>query len=115
MLHGEFTRGTTPTHVFCLPEVLFMNDIADISIAYRQKRKTVLIKHLKDCHFLPEFDSTKQFAIVLSQEDTLMFDPNISIVEVQLKAKTIGSDVIPIGEYRFRLNDCFDPKIFDLR
>ena len=115
MLHGEFTRGTTPTHIFCLPEPLFMNDIADISIAYRQRKKTVLIKHLKDCHFLPELDSTKQFAIVLSQEDTLLFDPDITIVEVQLKAKTTGSDVIPIGEYRFRLKDCYDPEIFDLR
>jgi hypothetical protein len=59
MLHGEFTRGTTPTHIFCLPEPLFINDISDVSIAYRQKRKTVLIKHLEDCHFLPELDSTK--------------------------------------------------------
>ena len=115
MLDGEFTRGTTPTHIFNLPDGLFMKDIEDISIAYRQKNKTVLIKHLKDCHFLPGFDSNTQFALVLSQEDTLLFDPYIKRVEVQLKAETIGSDVIPIGEYSFRLNDCYDTNPFDLR
>ena len=40
MLDGEFTRGTTPTHIFNLPDGLFMKDIEDISIAYRQKNKT---------------------------------------------------------------------------
>lgn len=114
MLNGEFTRGTTPTLIFCLPDGLVMADIADISIAFRQKRKTVLIKHLSDCHFLPGFDDTKEFALILSQEDTLLFNPNIRVVEVQLKAKTVGSDVVPVGEYRFRLKDCFDTEIFDL-
>lgn len=114
MLNGEFMRGTTPTHLFCLPDNLFMKDIDDISIAYRQKNDTVLIKHLADCHFLPELDSQTQFALVLSQEDTLLFNPYIKVVEVQLKAKTIGSDVIPIGDYRFRLKDCYDITPFDL-
>lgn len=115
MLDGEFTRGTTPTHIYRLPENLYMEDIADISIAYRQKNKTVLIKYLADCHFFKELDNRTQLALVLSQEDTLLFDPNIKIVEVQLKAKTVGSDVIPIGEHRFRLKDCYDTKVFDLR
>lgn len=114
MLNGEFTRGTTPTHIFCLPDGLFMEDIADVSIAYRQKKNTILVKHLKDCHFLPGFDSTKEFALVLSQEDTLLFNPNIPTVEVQVKAKTVGSDVIPIEEIRFRLKDCYDTEVFDL-
>lgn len=115
MLHGEFTRGTTPTHIFYLPDGIELSDIEDVSIAYRQKKNTVLVKHLKDCHFLPELDSKKEFALVLSQEDTLLFNPNIPIVEVQLKAKTVGSDVIPLEEIRFRLRDCFDTEIFDLR
>lgn len=114
MLDGEFTRGTTPTHIFYLPDGIEFSDIADISIAYRQKKKTVITKHLKDCHFLPELDSTKEFALILSQEDTLLFNPNIPTVEVQLKALTVGSDVIPIDEYRFRLKDCYDPNVFDL-
>lgn len=82
MLNGEFTRGTTPTHIFTLPGDLTFADIVDISIAYRQKHNTVLIKHLKDCYTLPELDSTKEFVLILSQEDTLLFNPNIPIVEV---------------------------------
>ena len=114
MLDGEFTRGTTPTHIYWLPEGMYMTDIDDISIAYRQKNKTILVKHLKDCHFFKELDGNTSFALVLSQEDTLLFNPQIKTVEVQLKAKTIGSDVIPIGEHRFRLKDCYDTEVFDL-
>jgi hypothetical protein len=43
-----------------------------------------------------------------------MFNPKIKIVEVQIKAETVGSDVMVIGEYRLRLNDSFDTNEFDL-
>lgn len=114
MLNGEFTRGTTPTHIFSLPCGVNMSDIVNISIAYRQKSRTVLIKKIADCFLLPELDPNKCFAVVLSQEETLLFNPKIPIVSVQLKGQTTGSDVIPLGEYRFRLKDCFDEEIFDL-
>jgi hypothetical protein len=35
-------------------------------------------------------------------------------VEVQIRGATIGHDVIPMGEYRFRLEDAFDENSFDL-
>ncbi len=114
MLHGEFSRRSTPTHIFTLPDELTMKDIVDVSIAYRQKNNTVLIKHLEDCHFFPQLDPEKTVAVVLSQEETLLFNPNIKIVEVQFTVATTGSDVIPISEYRFRLKDSFDQGVFDL-
>jgi hypothetical protein len=43
-----------------------------------------------------------------------MFNPKIKIVEVQIKAETIGSDVMVIGEYRLRLDDSFDTNEFGL-
>jgi hypothetical protein len=43
-----------------------------------------------------------------------MFNPKIKIVEVQIKAETIGSDVIVVGEYRLRLDDAFDTNEFNL-
>jgi hypothetical protein len=43
-----------------------------------------------------------------------MFNPRIKTVEVQIKAETVGSDVMVIGEYRLRLNDSFDTNEFSL-
>lgn len=114
MLNGEITRRTTPTQVFTVPDGLTLEDIADVSIAYRQKGRTVLIKHLEDCHVLPNLDGKKNLAVILSQEETLLFNPNIKIVEVQFVVATTGSDVIPVSEYRLRLNDTFDEEVFDL-
>ena len=42
-----------------------------------------------------------------------MFNPNIKIVEVQIRGATKGHDVIPLGEYRLRLDDAFDEGEFD--
>lgn len=118
MLDGVFTRGTTPTHIYSLPEGLLVDDIKDVSIAYRQKNKTVLIKRLADCFYgdkcLPGLDPGTDYAVVLSQEDTLLFNPKIQVVEVEFKVLTTGSDVIPINTYRLRLEDTFTNDIFDL-
>lgn len=42
-----------------------------------------------------------------------MFNPNIKIVEVQVRGATTGHDVIPLGDYRLRLDDAFDEGEFD--
>ena len=118
MLDGVFTRGTTPTHIYSLPEGLNVDDIKDVSIAYRQKHRTVLIKRLADCFYgencLPGLDVKRDYAIVLSQEDTLLFNPKIQVVEVEFKVLTTGSDVIPINIYRLRVEDTFNENLFDL-
>lgn len=43
-----------------------------------------------------------------------MFNPRVKIVEVQIKAASVGSDVFKIGDYRLRLDDIFDENEFDL-
>jgi hypothetical protein len=43
-----------------------------------------------------------------------MFNPRVKIVEVQIKASSVGSDVFKLGEYRLRLDDTFDTNEFDL-
>ena len=43
-----------------------------------------------------------------------MFDPKIKIVEVQIKARSVGSDVFTFGPYRLRLEETFDTNEFDL-
>ena len=114
MLDGAFTRGTTPTHIYPIPEPLIREDLAEISITYRQKGRAVLIKRESDLCELEDVDNQKNITLVLSQEDTLLFDPRIKIVEVQVKVETIGSDVFTIGNYRLRLDDIYDSNVFDL-
>ena len=114
MLDGAFTRGTTPTHIFPIPEPLTAADLVDFTIAYRQKNKTILIKRPDDVSYLRDVDNEHNITVILSQADTLMFNPKIKIVEVQIKVETTGSDVMVIGEYRLRLNDCYDTEEFNL-
>ena len=114
MLDGVFARGTTPTQIFPIPGDLVKSDFLDYTISYRQKGKTILIKRKEDTHEIPEVDSEKNIIVVLSQAETLMFNPNIKIVEVQVRGATTGYDVIPMGEYRLRLEDAFDEGEFDL-
>ena len=114
MLDGAFSRGTTPTHIFPIPEPLTMSDLKDFTITYRQKNKNILIKHMEDTSILDDVDPETNIVIILSQADTLMFNPRVKIVEVQIKAHSHGSDVFKIGDYRLRLDDTFDTNEFDL-
>ena len=115
MLDGVFARGTTPTQVFPIPGDLRMQDFNDLTVTYRQKNRTVLKKRKSDTQNITDLDSEKNVILVLSQADTLMFDPNIKTVEVQIKVETTGNDVFIIGDYRFRLEDIFDDEEFDLK
>ena len=84
MLDGVFSRGTTPTQIFPLPGDLTMSDFHDFIITYRQKGKVIITKTKADCHIIPEIDSEKNIIVVLSQADTLLFNPNIKL--------TLGSE-----------------------
>lgn len=114
MLDGVFFRGTTPTQIFPIPKSLTMSDLKDFTITYRQKNKNILIKHMEDTCRIKDIDSNTNIVIVLSQADTLMFNPKVKIVEVQIKGLSTGSDVFMLGNYRFRLEDSFDANEFDL-
>ena len=113
MLDGVFSRGTTPTQIFPLPGDLTMSDFHDFIITYRQKGKVIITKTKADHHIIPEIDSEKNIIVVLSQADTLLFNPNIKLVEVQVKGASTGNDVFMLGEYRLRLEDDFSNHEFD--
>ena len=102
------------SQIFPIPGDLVKSDFLDYTISYRQKGKTILIKRKEDTYEIPEVDSEKNIVVVLSQAETLMFNPNIKIVEVQVRGATTGYDIIPLGEYRLRLEDAFDEGEFDL-
>lgn len=107
MLDGAFVRGTTPTHVFPLPNSLTVSDLDDFSIVYRQKNKNILIKEKSDIDYNLNDVNAKSIVIKLSQSETFMFDIRIKLVQVQLKGR-IGQDVIILGTYTFRLEEGFD-------
>ena len=115
MLDGVFARGTTPTQIFPIPGDLTMSDFLDLTITYRQKGKAVLIKRKSDTCNITDLDSKRNIIVVLSQAETLMFNPNIKIVEVQIKGASTGHDVFMLGEYRLRLEDCYDESEFDFK
>ena len=112
MLDGVFARGTTPTQIFPFPGDLTVSDFLDFTITYRQKGKNVLVKTKKDTCDITELDYINNIILVLSEEETLLFNPNIEVVEVQIKGVTTGHDVFLLGEYRFRLENIFDEDAF---
>lgn len=66
MLDGAFARGTTPTHIFPIPEPLTMSDLKDFTITYRQKNKNVLVKHMEDTSILRGINPETNIVVVLS-------------------------------------------------
>lgn len=108
MLDGAFTRGTTPVQIFELPDGIEKSDLADYTITYRQKKNIVFTKRKEDTTELPNVDMSKNIAIILSQTDTLMFDPRINKVEVQIKAISQSGEVFIVSNYKLRLDNCFD-------
>ena len=114
MVNGIIARGTTPAIAFPLPDDLLVSELNQFSIVFRQKNKNVL-KYTKDNMVqLPGIDEEKNITIVMSQEETFQLNPKISTVEVQIKAASTGNDVFVVGDYSFRIVDCFDGEAFDL-
>ena len=114
MLQGIIARGTTPTLAFPLPDNLYSSDLKEYSICYRQKNKTLLRYTQENTVQLPGIDKEKNIILIMSQEDTLKLNAKIPTVEVQIRAVSTGNDVFIIGEYSFRVMDCFDSEAFDL-
>lgn len=81
------TQGTTPLHTFVLP---FNTDIIQtVRVSYEQKGKIVLEKSTADIA-----RSENNFALTLTQEETLLFDANV-LVRIQLHIlTTTGSALV---------------------
>lgn len=73
-------RGTTPTHIFTLPYDL--GEISALSIAYEQGGNIILEKSMEDV-----LVNGNTISVVLSQEETLLFDSNMT-ASVQIRVRT---------------------------
>ena len=85
-------RGTTPKHIFTLPEGVKLSDFVAVYVTYSQNGETILEKTEAD---LTPTDSG--FTVILSQADTLLFTQGP--VKIQLRAKkpngeAVASDII---------------------
>lgn len=84
-------RGTTPTHIFVLPEEMKDASFAALYITYQQRRKTVLEKTLDDV----QRDGTT-LTVRLTQAETLAFGRGYVTepVYIQIRAKTVDGDAL---------------------
>lgn len=77
-------QGTTPKHTFKLP---FDTALIDkVQVTYSQNKNTLVVKENADCELVEN-----RVIVSLSQEETLKFEPNMS-VKVQIRVLTTGAD-----------------------
>lgn len=79
-------RGSTPVHIFHTSVDLRDADV--LFITYQQAGKTVVEKDKSDCEV-----SEDKFQLQLTQEETLMFNPEHS-VRIQVRARFVDDTAI---------------------
>lgn len=96
--------GTTPLHIFdmsCEPDYN-SSDIVKVKITYKQNDEVIVVKRESDCEI-----NDKDIRTRLSQSDTFKFDPN-AMVQVQLRVKTTGGDVLSSYSIEITAAECLD-------
>ena len=74
MIHGNFSRGTTPDQIFTLP--FEKENIKDLRITYTQNKKKILTKILGEVNI-----EGNDISFTLTQEETFKFSEkgNVSV------------------------------------
>ena len=83
-------RGTTPTHIFLLPEDLDPGSFSEMYITYAQLGSVVTEKERNDMTIIGH-----EVRVTLSQEETLRLLPGT--VEIQMRVKTVSGSVFASG------------------
>lgn len=74
-------RGTTPTHIFTVPDEIPVDTFVEIYITYSQMGRVVTEKEKDDLTI-----NGHELSVTLTQADTLSFMPGKA--EIQMRAKT---------------------------
>ena len=82
-------RGTTPTHVFTLPDDVPLQDFTTMYMTYSQNGKVVVEKTQTD--FTVDTEGHK-IRLKFTQADSLRFQPGA--VQIQLRAKTAQGNAV---------------------
>ena len=103
MIHGSFSRGTTPLQVFTLP---FEEElVADLRITYTQSKRKILTKKLQDVEI-----EGNDISFMLTQEETFKFKEKEKVM-VQLKIKTIDNQVLNSDIIYLRVDPALDDEV----
>ena len=116
MLNGIIARGTTPILSFPLPSSFKCSDFKDFIITFHQKGQIALIKRGADVlkNTSENIDVEKNIVVSLTQEETLLFNPQISVIQVEVKVVTQDNQVLILGYYRYRYDAECASDIFEL-
>lgn len=98
-------RGTTPTFIFKLP---FAGDqITALNLCFAQRGQTVLEKTLNACAV---GEDTVQ--VTLTEEETLLFDSQKGMVEMQLRVgcggSRLASNIMRVSVERILKDGCLE-------
>lgn len=96
-------RLTTPQHCFNLP--FKAERVADLIVSYGQGETEVLNKRKEDC--ILEGNVVK---VKLTQEDTKMFTPDVS-VKIQIRLLTTDGEALASREYVVRCEDVLNDEV----
>ena len=103
MMHGSFSRGTTPTQIFTLP---FEKElVSDLKITYTQGKQKILVKRKKDVSI-----EGNDISFILTQEETFRFKEKENVL-VQLKIKTINDQVFNSDIIYLRVDPALDDEV----
>ena len=103
MIHGSFSRGTTPVQIFTLP---FEKEvIADLRITYKQSKQKIIVKVLGDVEI-----EGNDISFMLTQEETFKFKEK-ETVSVQLKIKTVDGRVFNSDIIYVRIDPALDDEV----
>ena len=103
MIHGCFSRGTTPDQIFTLP--FERKDIDDLRITYTQNKEKIITKTMKDVEF-----EGNDVSFTFSQDETFKFSEKHQ-VQVQLKIKTINGQVLNSDIIYMRVDPALDEEV----
>ena len=98
MLQGIITRGTTASLVFPLHT---KEQIKVYSISYNQKGQNILLQRGENA-------ADGAITAELTPDETLLFNPNVKFVEVQIKGVDSNGKTKLLGHYKYRLDNIFD-------
>lgn len=103
MIHGSFSRGTTPTQIFTLP---FEKElVSDLKITYTQGKQRILVKLKKDVSI-----EGNDISFMLTQEETFKFKEKENVL-VQLKIKTVDGQVFNSDIIYLRVDPTLDDEV----
>lgn len=99
------TRGTTPTFIFTLP--FDGGSITALNICFVQQGEVILEKQLADCVV-----SGNVLKVALSEAETLLFETEKGMVEVQLRVgcgtSRLASNILRVCVGRILKDGCLE-------